>query len=117
MKTLLLIAMLIAAPVLAIAGGGDDVNGISPLEEYIRQARASTPAAGGQGPSLFSPNSASLFLFIDVKARNVNDIVTIQIMETAAASNSANNDSNCRKPIISLVRGPGCATSTTCAIA
>ena len=34
--------------------------------------------------------ASNLFLFVDVKARNVNDIVTIQIIENSSASNSAN---------------------------
>ena len=67
---------------------------ISPLEEYLRQARASGPAAVPDGPSLFSPAASNLFLFVDVKARNVNDIVTIQILENATASNSANTSTD-----------------------
>jgi flagellar L-ring protein FlgH len=40
--------------------------------------------------SLFSDNAPNVFLFRDLKARNVNDIVTIQIIESSTASNSAN---------------------------
>jgi flagellar L-ring protein FlgH len=40
-------------------------------------------------PSLFSANAPNLFLYRDVKARNVGDIVTIQVVETATATNSA----------------------------
>jgi flagellar L-ring protein precursor FlgH len=40
--------------------------------------------------SLYSDAAPNLFLFRDFKARNVNDIVTIQIVENATASNSAN---------------------------
>ncbi len=39
--------------------------------------------------SLFSPDSPNLFLFRDQKARAVGDIVTIQVVETATATNSA----------------------------
>lgn len=41
-------------------------------------------------PSLFSDSAPNLFLFRDFKARNVNDILTIQVVESATASNSAN---------------------------
>lgn len=40
-------------------------------------------------PSLFSADSPNLFLFRDQKARGVGDIVTIQVVETATATNSA----------------------------
>jgi len=40
--------------------------------------------------SLFSDSAPNLFLFRDLKARNVNDILTIQISESSTASNSAN---------------------------
>jgi flagellar L-ring protein precursor FlgH len=42
------------------------------------------------GGTLYSDSAPSLFLFRDLKARNVNDILTIQINENATASNSAN---------------------------
>lgn len=44
----------------------------------------------GSGGSLYSDSSPNLFLFRDFKARNVSDILTIQINESATASNSAN---------------------------
>jgi flagellar L-ring protein precursor FlgH len=40
-------------------------------------------------PSLFTDNAPNLFLFRDLKARNVGDIVTIQVVENASATNSA----------------------------
>jgi len=40
-------------------------------------------------PSLFSDNAPNLFLFRDQKARSVGDIVTIQVVENATATNSA----------------------------
>jgi flagellar L-ring protein precursor FlgH len=39
--------------------------------------------------SLFSADSPNLFLYRDQKARAVGDIVTIQVVETATATNSA----------------------------
>ena len=41
-------------------------------------------------PSLFSATASNLFLFRDLKARNVGDILTIQVVESASATNSAN---------------------------
>jgi flagellar L-ring protein precursor FlgH len=41
-------------------------------------------------PSLYSPSAPNLFLFRDLRARNVNDIVNIVVVENSTASNSAN---------------------------
>src|SRR4026209_2260427 len=41
------------------------------------------------GGSLYSDSAPGLFLFRDLKARNVGDILTIQVNESATASNSA----------------------------
>src|SRR5688572_4916021 len=46
------------------------------------------------GGSLYSDSSQSLFLFRDFKARNVSDILTIQVIESASASNSANTSTD-----------------------
>jgi flagellar L-ring protein precursor FlgH len=50
------------------------------------------PAAFAQNanPSLYSDSNANLFLFRDLKARSVGDILTIRIVESATATNSAN---------------------------
>ncbi len=40
--------------------------------------------------SLYSDSAPGLFMFRDIKARNVSDILTIQIVESSTASNSAN---------------------------
>ena len=42
------------------------------------------------GGSLYSDSAPNLYLFRDFKARNVSDILTIQINESSTASNSAN---------------------------
>ncbi len=93
---ILLLMALIAFPGSSFAAGSEDDKEVqvSPLEEYLRQARASAFQQAQQGPSLFSMASSSLFLFVDVKARNVNDIVTIRIIETSTASNSANTSTS-----------------------
>ena len=52
-------------------------------------------AAGQTGnPSLYSDSAPNLFFFRDLKARSVNDIVTIQIVESASATNSANTSTD-----------------------
>jgi flagellar L-ring protein precursor FlgH len=47
------------------------------------------PAPAPTPPSLFSANAPDLYLYRDVKARNVGDILTIQVIENASATNSA----------------------------
>jgi flagellar L-ring protein FlgH len=47
------------------------------------------PVPASPPPSLFSANAPDLFLYRDVKARNVGDILTIQVIENASATNSA----------------------------
>src|SRR5438132_11881974 len=42
------------------------------------------------GGSLYSDSAPNLFLFRDFKARNISDILTIQINDSSTASNSAN---------------------------
>jgi flagellar L-ring protein precursor FlgH len=46
--------------------------------------------AQNANPSLYSDSNANLFLFRDLKARSVGDILTIRIVESATATNSAN---------------------------
>src|SRR5215470_10142376 len=41
------------------------------------------------GGSLYSDSASNVFLFRDLKARDVGDILTIQIIEKSQASNSA----------------------------
>jgi len=63
---------------------------LTPLEEFLDRARKAPPLIPVATGSLFSPTNTNLYLFRDVKARDVNDIVTIQIIEAASASNTAN---------------------------
>jgi len=55
---------------------------------------ASQPAASPEdnGGSLWQTRSSFNGLFIDTKARNIGDIVTVQIEESAQASNKANTE-------------------------
>jgi flagellar L-ring protein precursor FlgH len=47
-------------------------------------------AAQGTNPSLYAEASPNLYLFRDLRARNVNDIITINVVESSTATNSAN---------------------------
>jgi flagellar L-ring protein precursor FlgH len=48
------------------------------------------PAIAQNNGSLYSDAAPNLFLFRDLRARNVNDIITIVIVENSTATNSAN---------------------------
>jgi len=88
MKRLILIVLLSTLPLSAEA---QKKGAPSPLDQYLMQARQARPSASQtSGTSLYSDTAPNAFLFRDVKARTLNDIVTIQIIESAAASNSAN---------------------------
>jgi flagellar L-ring protein precursor FlgH len=50
----------------------------------------SIPAIAQTNPSLYSDGSSNLFLFRDIRAHNVNDIVSIVVVENSTASNTAN---------------------------
>ena len=50
----------------------------------------SIPAIAQNNPSLYSDASPNLFLFRDVRAHNVNDVVSIVVVENSTATNSAN---------------------------
>jgi flagellar L-ring protein FlgH len=47
------------------------------------------PDPTSPSPSLFTANAPDLYLYRDVKARNVGDILTIRVIENASATNSA----------------------------
>jgi flagellar L-ring protein precursor FlgH len=62
---------------------------------------AHAAAAQGANPSLYSDVTPNLFLFRDVRARNVNDIITINVLENSSATNSANTSTQ-KKGDVSL---------------
>ena len=58
----------------------------SALDQYIQDARKNAGAAGAESPgSLWSPPAALADLAMDVRARNVADMVTILVNENASA--------------------------------
>jgi len=60
------------------------------LEEYIRDARAAQPQLQTSEGSLYSGSAINAELFTDIKARHVNDILTIRILESTQAESAAN---------------------------
>jgi flagellar L-ring protein precursor FlgH len=65
------------------------VQQMPPLQTTARQL---VPSPGENGGSLWQARSSFNGLFIDTKARNVGDIVTVKIEESAEASNRANTE-------------------------
>jgi flagellar L-ring protein FlgH len=64
------------------------------LEEYIREARASqSPLQTSEG-SLYIDAGLNSELFADLKARRVNDIVTIRVLESTVAESTADSQTN-----------------------
>ena len=57
---------------------------------FLNLVLVSPVLAQNTNPSLFSDTNPSLFLFRDLRARNVNDILTIRIIESSTATNTAN---------------------------
>ncbi|HYR42267.1 MAG TPA: flagellar basal body L-ring protein FlgH [Terriglobia bacterium] len=53
--------------------------------------------------SLYSDAAPNLFLFRDLRARNVNDIVTIVIVENSTASNTANTSTQKKGDVAAAV--------------
>jgi flagellar L-ring protein precursor FlgH len=79
----------------------DKFNMTQSLEEYIRQARASQiPLQTSEG-SLYSRSGINSELFTDIKAKRVNDIVTIRILESTQAQSAADAQTN-RSSSVSL---------------
>jgi flagellar L-ring protein precursor FlgH len=65
----------------------------------------SVPAIAQNNPSLYSDASPNLFLFRDVRAHNVNDIVSIVVVENSTATNSANTATQKKGDVSATVPG------------
>jgi flagellar L-ring protein FlgH len=65
----------------------------------------SMPAVAQNNGSLYSDTAPNLFLFRDLRARNVNDIVTIVIVENSTASNTANTSTQKKGDVAAAVPG------------
>ena len=72
----------------------DKFNMTKSLEDYVREAKAAQPPLQTSEGSLYSPASANSELFTDIKARRVNDIVTVRILENTEAQSAADAQTN-----------------------
>ena len=70
------------------SGSQQTVQPPPPIPPAVRQTVEPVPASNNEG-SLWQARSSMNGLFIDTKARNVGDIVTIKIDENAKATNKA----------------------------
>ena len=80
---------------IGLAGCAGNRNNIQPAlqqlqakEEMVRH-RAPEPSVSNDG-SLWQAHNSLNVMFMDTKSRNIGDIVTVEIDESAKASNKAN---------------------------
>jgi flagellar L-ring protein precursor FlgH len=71
------------------------INAADHIDQYIRQAKAE-PAPQSADGSLWTDHGQRSNLFRDFKARDVNDVVTIRVLESTRAASSADS-ANSRK--------------------
>lgn len=64
------------------------------LEQYIREAKAAQPPLQTSDGSLYSDAGLNSYLVSDLKARRVNDILTIRVLENTSASSVADTQTN-----------------------
>ncbi|MFN8009152.1 MAG: flagellar basal body L-ring protein FlgH [Terriglobia bacterium] len=67
---------------------------VTSLGEYIRQAKANRPQLQTSEGSLYSEAAVNSELFSDLKARRLNDIVTIRVIENTVAESNADTTTN-----------------------
>lgn len=81
-----LAALVCAVTAVAWAGAKPKAPELSPLDRYIQEAGARAQAAGQATPgSAWSPGTRYLDLGADVRASQVDDLVTILVMESTSA--------------------------------
>jgi len=83
----LLVFVALAIPALALAEDHLDIN--KSFEDYVREARSAQPQLQTTEGSLYSTMAINAELFTDIKARRVNDILTIRILESTQAQSAA----------------------------
>jgi flagellar L-ring protein precursor FlgH len=79
----------------------DKFSMVQSLDDYIRAARANQPPLQTTQGSLYSDMGIDSDLFSDLKARRINDIVTIRIQENTQAQSAADAQTN-RKSSVAL---------------
>ena len=81
------------------------------LQQYIEAARGVSAAERAGPGSSWSPNGSLLDMASDLRARHVNDIVTIVVREQASAISegrvSSNRDSSAKSSVSALAGAPG----------
>jgi flagellar L-ring protein precursor FlgH len=90
-----IITLLLMGVLFACASPGGRVNVQQAMEQMPSrnmQVRPLTPTPEEKGGSLWQARSSFNGLFIDTKARNLGDIVTVKIDESAQATNRANTE-------------------------
>ncbi len=88
-RSLEVVAVIALSVVSAFAGKADkkrDKEAVSALDEYVQQAHRAAEAAPSESPgSLWSGSATLIDISSDLRARRVDDIVTIVVNETASA--------------------------------
>ena len=90
-----MLALLLIIGLGGCAGTGSRANVQQAMEQMPPQnmlVRPPIPTPEEKSGSLWQARSSFNGLFIDTKARNIGDIVTVEIDESAQASNSANTE-------------------------
>ncbi|HZS50395.1 MAG TPA: flagellar basal body L-ring protein FlgH [Bryobacterales bacterium] len=67
---------------------------MTPLDRYIQEAQREAAHVAPSGGSLYAPHGPLAELVGDARARQVDDMVTIVVSETASASNSGTTSSS-----------------------
>jgi flagellar L-ring protein precursor FlgH len=89
-----IILSVFAALALTTPAVGQKFSAAKSLEEYIREAKANQEELQTSGGSLYTPAGINSSLFSDLKARHVNDLITIRVVESTTAQSSANAQTN-----------------------
>ncbi len=88
-RTFQIISLIALSVASGFAGKNDkkhEKQTVSPLDEYVQQAHKTAEAAPGNSPgSLWSGSATLIDISSDLRARRVDDIVTIIVNETASA--------------------------------
>jgi len=94
-RMIILIPLLATLSATEVMLAKEKVNPVAKsLEEYIREAKsAQSPLQTSEG-SLYTVAGLNSQLFTDLKARRVNDIVTIRVLESTVAESTADSQTN-----------------------
>ncbi len=90
----------------------------SPLEQYIREANARASAPGGTSPgSIWAPSSHFMDLGSDVRARQLDDLITVVVSEQASAVAQGTTKTQRQSTLSSSVTAAGGPTKAAGALA